>query len=474
MSNISISGLGSGLDIQSIVSQLVAVERAPLTKLTSQQSTLQAKLSTFGTIKSQFSTLADTAAKLSGSSGWNAVTATSSNSDAIKVTASAGAPATSFTMEVDHLAKAQSAASTAVPVGSDIGSGTMTIEIGKWTGSTFAGNGDTPVEVTIDPDAMTLADIASAINDADAGVSATVLKDSSGERLLVRSKETGEENGFRISVADDDGQDTDASGLSSLAFDLGNANGMAQSQPPLDAHAIINGVDVYSASNRLTDTLPGMTIQLQQATTQPVEIDVSSDMETIKGNLEAFVSAYNAINTTIATATRYDAGTKVAGTLQGDSTAVGLQNALRSMMRSVSGSSPYTKLSEIGIAFQTDGTLSIDSSKLDDALNTDFQGVKDLFTIDTGDATTQGFGHKIEAFAQGLIDADGLISTRRDALQKAIDRNNDEQDKVNARADRAETRYLAQYTAMDVAVGKLNSLNSFVAQQITLWNNSSG
>lgn len=473
MSNISISGVGSGLDIQSIVSQLVAVERAPLTKLAAQQSTLQAKLSTFGTINSQFDTLASAASKLSGASGWNPVTATSSNSDAIKVTASAGAPATSLTMEVDYLAKAQSAASTSVTAGSDIGSGTLTIEIGQWTGSSFAGNGDTPVEVTIDPDAMTLADIASAINDADAGVSATVLKDSTGERLLVRSKSTGEENGFRISAADDDGQDTDAAGLSQLAFDLGNANGMGQTQEARNAHAIINGVDVYSASNRLTDTLPGMTIQLLQETTQSVEIDVSSDMESIKANIDAFVSAYNTINATIATATRYDAGTKVAGTLQGDSTAVGLQNALRSMMRSISGSSPYAKLSEIGITFQTDGSLSVNTGTLDDALNTDFQGVKDLFTIDTGEATTMGFGHKIEAFAEGLIESGGLISNRRDALQKAIDRNNDEQDKVNDRADRAQTRYLAQYTAMDVAVGKLNSLSSFVAQQITLWNNSS-
>ncbi|MFW5332667.1 flagellar filament capping protein FliD [Hydrogenophaga sp. ZJX-1] len=469
MATISSPGIGSGLDVQSIVSQLVALEKAPLKQLQTQANSFQTRLSTYGTIKSQFSALGDAAAKLASPNGWSSVTATSSNSAAIGVTVAAGAPATSLTMAVQQLAKAQSTASTAVATGSGVGSGSMTIELGAWSGSSFTAGSGTPVSVTINPGEDTLAEIAAKINDADAGVSATVLKDASGERLLVRSKETGLENGFRITVADDDGNDTDASGLSRLAFSVGNANGMALSQSGQNALATVNGVSVSSASNRLADTLPGMTIQLSQVTTAPVEIDVSADTEAVRANVQAFVDAYNTLNSTLSNATRYDAGTKKAGALQGDSTATGLQNALRGMMRSVTGGTPHTRLTDVGIELKTGGALALDAGKFDASLS-NLDGLKNLFTVDTGSATTEGFGRKIKAFAEGLIDADGLVSTKAGALQKSIDRNGLEQQRVNDRAARSETRYLAQYNAMDAAVAKLSGLNAFVSQQITLWN----
>ena len=471
MATISSPGIGSGLDVQSIVSQLVALEKAPLKQLQTQATSLQTRLSTYGSIKSQITALGDAAGKLAGASGWNAVSATSSNPSAIGVTVSAGAPATSITMAVQQLAKAQSTASTAVAADTAMGTGSMTIELGSWSGSSFTAGAGTPVAVTINAGEDSLAEIAAKINDADAGVSATVLKDASGERLLVRSKETGLENGFRITVDDDDGNDTDASGLSRLAFAVGNANGMSSSQSAQNALATINGVSISSASNRLADTLPGMTLQLSQVTTEPVEIEVSSDTEAVRANVQAFVDAYNTINTTLATATRYDATTKVAGALQGDSTATGLHNALRSMMRSITASSPYTRLADVGIELQTGGKLSIDSEKFDAALaNRD--GLKSLFTIETGVSTTEGFGRKIQAFAKGLVDAEGLVGNKTTALQASIKRNGLEQDKVNDRALRAQARYLAQYNAMDAAVGKLNGLSAFVSQQITLWNKS--
>lgn len=469
MATISSPGIGSGLDVQSIVTQLVALEKAPLTQLKTQATSLQTRLSTYGTIKSQVSALGDAATKLSTSKGWNAVTATSSNASAVGVTASSGAPASSFSIAVQQLAKAQSTASTAVAADTAMGTGSMTIELGSWSGNAFTAGSGTPVTVTIGTGEDSLAEIAAKINDADAGVSATVLKDASGERLLMRSTETGATTGFRISVTDDDGNNTDASGLSRLGYAAGNANGMSQTQAGQNALATVNGVSISSTTNRLTNTLPGLTLQLSQVTTAPVEVDVSTDMAAIRTNVQAFIDNYNTLNSTIANATRYDASTKVAGALQGDSTATGLQNALRSMMRSVTGSTPFSRLSDIGIEMQTGGKLTLDSEKFDAALG-DLDGLKSLFTATTGTATTEGFGLKVKTFAQGLIDSDGLLSTKTDSIQSSIKRNTLEQDKVNDRAARAETRYLAQYNAMDAAVAKLNGLNSFVAQQITMWN----
>lgn len=466
MASISSPGLSSGLNVKEIVSQLVALEKAPLKTLQSQASSFQTKLSVYGTIKSQFAALGDAAAKLSNSSGWNAATASSSNPSAIGVTAAAGAVPTSLTLEVQQLAKAQSTASAAVATGTAMGAGSMTIELGSWAGGSFAAGSATPMSITINAGEDTLTEIAAKINGAGAGVTATVLKDASGERLLMRSSATGEENGFRISVADG------GSGLSRLAFDGGGAGGMAQTQAGQDALATINGVAIRTSSNKLTDTLPGLTIQLSQVTTAPVEIGVSADLEAAKKNLQTFVDAYNTLNATLANATKYDATSKTAGPLQGDSTAVGLQNALRGMMRSVSASSPFTRLSDIGIEAKTGGELSINATKLDAAL-TNLDGLKDLFTATSTDATARGFGLKVKAFADGLVNTDGLLSTKTEGIQASLKRNGLEQERVNERASRSEVRFLAQYTAMDSAVSKLNGLSAFVSQQVALWNKSS-
>ena len=137
MATISSPGIGSGIDVQTIVQQLVTLEKAPLTQLESKANAIKTKISTYGTISNQASALGDAASKLASASGWNAVTARSSNASAISVSASAGAPITSLTMTVSQLAKAQSTASAAVATGSAVGTGTLTIELGRWTGNSF-------------------------------------------------------------------------------------------------------------------------------------------------------------------------------------------------------------------------------------------------------------------------------------------------------------------------------------------------
>lgn len=466
MATISSPGIGSGLDVKSIVSQLVALEKAPLKQLETQATSFKTKLSIYGTIKSQVSALGDAAAKLATSAGWNAVTSTSSNPTAVSVTAAAGAAATGLTLEVQQLARAQSTASTAVATGSGMGAGTMTISLGTWAGGTFTAGTGTPVNITINPGQDSLTAIAARINEAGAGVSATVLRDATGERLLMRSSTTGETNGFRIEVAENGDP-----GLSRLAYD-GSGAGMGLTQAAQNALATVNGVAVVSATNRMTDTLPGLTVQLSQVTTEPVEIDVSIDPEGARKNIQTFIDAYNTLTKTLADATKYDPTSKSAGALQGDSTAVGLQNALRSMMRSVSASSPFSRLADVGIEAKSGGELSLNATRFDAALTTNYEGLRQLFTVANENPTAQGFGLKIRTFAQGLIDSDGVVTSRSEAIQNALNRNGKEQDKVNDRAARAEVRLLEQYNAMDTAVGKLSGLNAFVTQQVALWNKS--
>ncbi len=245
---------------------------------------------------------------------------------------------------------------------------------------------------------------------------------------------------------------------------------MTLAQSALDAQLTINGVSTTSASNRLTDTLPGMTLQLSEVTSQPVQLTVTSDTAGMRKNIEDFVAAYNKINSTLSDALRYDDATKKAGLLQGDATAVGLQNALRSVMRSVTDSSPFSRLVDVGLELKSGGTLQINSSKLDDALQ-DLNGIKSLFNVNTGVATTEGFGLKLKNFANGLLNADGSLTYRSEALQSSLDRNEKEQDRINARLGTVEQRLLAQYSALDTKLAGLNGLSSFVTQQVKLWNN---
>jgi flagellar hook-associated protein 2 len=450
MSTISSPGIASGIDIKSIVSQLVALDRAPIQTLKTQAGSYQNKLSVYGSIKSMMSTLGDAASKLSTSSGWNSVTASSSNSAAVSASAAAGATPTSLALEVSNLATSQSAASSVLNTTGGLGAGTLSFSIG----------GGDAVNVVIEAGKDSLAEVA--------GVSATIVKDASGERLLMRATDTGTAKTFTVSVSGGN-----ADGLQQLSFPPGVDGGMTQMQPAEDAAFSINGVALTSSSNVLADTVPGLTLTLSQETTAPVEIKISTDQAALKKNVQAFVNAYNSINDMLVTATSYNPDTKASGSLQGDATAIGLQNALRGMMRSVtSNSGPYSRLADIGISAKQGGKLEIDSDKLDAALS-DPAGIQALFTTASDDATAQGFGLKIKDFATGMIATDGRLTTRTESLQSAIKRNGLEQEKVDARATRAEARYLAKYNAMDAAVGNLNALSAFVTQQITLWNSAS-
>ncbi len=458
MSTISSPGLASGIDVKSIVSQLTALERAPLQPLQRAAGSLRSQISVFGSLKSMVAGLGDAAAKLSTPSGWNGVKATSSNPAAVGVSASPGTSAISLSVEVVRLAQAQSAASAAITTGTGIGTGTLNIQVGAGT----------PVNVVIGTGKDSLTEVARQINEAKAGVSATVLRDASGERLLMRATSTGSANAITVGVSDGT-----PGGLDRLAFGPGATGGMTQTQAAQDAEAKINNVTVTSGTNTLADTVPGLTLTLSQITTAPVEVGASVDRDAMRQNIQGFVDAYNAINDLLAETTKYDPATKVAGSLQGNSTALGLQNALRSMMRSTTESSPFSNLSAVGIEAQKGGKLTINSSKLNTAME-NLEGVQSLFTTTGTSPATQGFGLKIKAFADGLVNSTGSLSTKAKALQDAVSRNSAQQDKVNERALRSEARFLAQYNAMDAAVGRLNGLNAFVSQQITLWNRNTG
>ena len=466
---ISSTGLGSGVPIDEIVSKLVALERAPLVPLQAQATKFQSKISVFGTMSSMMNSLGELGTKLADPNAFKAVKGSSSLATAVGITVAAGTAPTAMSVEVQQLAKAQSTATLAVPKDTAMGAGSLKITLGDWSSGSFVAGDKAAVDIEIVDGEDTLTQIAAKINAAGAGVTATVLRDASGERLLMRSKETGEAMGFEMQVTDSDGVAN--TGLSRLAVQGGVASGV-QITHATNALATINGIAIESASNTYKDGLPGITLQFSQVTTGPVEVAVYNDKEAMTKTIQSFVDAYNALNDMLTSTTKYDPDSKVAGTLQGDSTAVGLQNALRGMMRSVTPGGAFTTLSDIGIDIKSGGKMSIDSTKLNAALDKP-DAVQNLFNADHVDATAQGFGEKLKSFAEGFSGASGTLTSRTESLRAAVTRNTKEQDKVIERAARAETRYLKQYNAMDAMVGQLNSLNAFVTQQIAQWNKAS-
>jgi flagellar hook-associated protein 2 len=474
MATISSTGIGSGLDVKSIVSQLVAIEKQPLTQLTVKAATVNAKISAFGQIKSLVSTLSDAVTNLSSLTTWNAVTASSSNDAAVGVAAIGGTAANSFSFQVLGMAKAQSTASQAIlPVGSMPGAGTLQIQLGNWTaaGGTFTPGTATPVAITVAAD-DTLSSIASKINGAGAGVSATVMTDASGERLMLRSTTTGAAAGFQMTVTADtsDGNTTDNLGLSKLVYEA--TPGSTMTQLGTDATAKLNGINISSASNTFTNVVSGVTLTAKAEMTSTAEITVAPNQTAMSDAINAFVKAYNDINQTLQDQTKYDASTQTAGLLQGDSTTIGLQRALQGILQSGTSGSVYTRLADIGVTAQLGGNLVVDSAKLSTALSNGTE-VKKLFLTNNSNDMTNGIGLKLKKFTTGLLASDGFFSTKDASLQRALASNAKDQQTVNDKAARTETELTRRYSALDGQMASLNALSSYVSQQVTTWNKNS-
>ena len=463
---ISSAGVGSGLDVQSIVTQLVAIERQPLKQLQTKAATIQTQLSLYGKLKSQVSALGDAAAVLAGPSGWNFQKASSSNAAAVGVVASPAAAAAAFSVSVQQLARSQTSASLGLAAGVAVGAaGSLNIEVGSWSNDAipvFTPGTSVPISVVAGD---TVSDIASKINSASAGVTATVLRDGANERLVIRSSTTGVAAGFRLDNPAD-------AGLAALGFKNPSDGANFAGQSALDAKVNINGVAIESATNKMVDVVPGITLQLNQVTTAPAEITIETDQEVIQKNIQNFVDAYNALNATIADATKYTAATKTGGPLQGDATTLGLQSALRSMLGSSSVGSTFSRLSDVGIERQTDGSLKINTTKLTGAQQ-DLSNLKNLFTTNNNDASTNGFGLKVRDFARAMVAFDGQVTGKSAALQASITRNSKDQDRVNDRASRVEAQLYKQYSALDAQMAQLNGLSSFVTAQLAVWNKPS-
>lgn len=472
---ISSPGVGSGLDVNSIVTQLVAIEKKPLAVLQSKANSLQSQLSLYGAIKSQVSALQDaSAALLASSSNWTAQTA-SSSSTAVGISVNSSATSANFAVDVTRLAQAQTVASKSLAVGSSIGpgagTGTLSIQLGSWGTDglgPFAPGSSASVDVTVN-ESDSYATIAAAINAKNAGVTATVLKNGATERLSLRSTATGADAGFTL-TSDGGFAALDSLSFTNLTNPAESSLGMEDTQMGLNATYKLNGIALESASNTIADVVPGVTLSLQQLTTvgSPAQLSISQDQTAVQKAIQTFADAYSTLARTLSDATKYVQGGK-SGVLQGDTVTVGLQSLLRRVENSASTGSTFSRLSDIGLELQTDGSLKVNSNRLTNAMS-DMTNLKKFFTTDNSNNATNGFALKFRDLTKGLLAADGQVTNKSTAIQGAIGRNGKEQDRVNNRAAVVERQLRAQYSALDAIVAKNSSLGSYVTAQLAQWN----
>lgn len=443
-------GVGSGLDVATLVSQLVAAKKAPQqNQITGQATTANTQLSALGQINAALSALQSAMASISDGSAFNAHNVTSSATDVLNATATGTAVAGSYKIEVTQLASALKASSGAfTDSGTQIGTGTLTITVGGQA-----------MNLSIDGSNGSLASIRDAINKAsdNPGVSATIVNGTDGAHLVLSGTRTGAANGFMVSSSGGDG------GLAALNYDASasSGNNLTVINAASDALYTIDDLAANSAGNSISTAIDGLTLNL--STLGISTVSVADDPSKATSALTNLVNTYNSFVGIYQNLTKYDATTKTAGAMIGDATLNGINSTLS---RIIGGSANGASLSSIGISLQVDGTLKLDNDKLSAALGDGGKQVGVLF------GGTNGFSAQLGAQLTQWVGDDGVLAGRTDSISQQLKDLGDQQTALNTRMDSLTARYQAQFTALDTLMSKLNSTSSYLQQQFDALTNA--
>lgn len=451
--SLSSPGIGSGLNVSSIVQQLVAADtQGQTTLLGNQQSAVQAELSAVGIIKSAASSLNSAITTLSGSGlGQRAVNV--SDSAVLSATASSGAPLGTHNVVVTALAQAQQLASQAYTnADTTVGSGTLTLTVGTGSFSLDLSAG------------ATLAQIRDAINGAsgNTGVTASLLTANDGTHLMLSANTAGTANAVTVSASGGDG------GLAALNYGAGS-NAMTQLQAASDAQLTVDGYAVTAGTNTVSTAIQGLTLNLQKAVPgETVTVGISQDTQAISGAVASFVTAYNTLNAAITQETSYDSNSKSAGPLLGDPGISTMSQQLRRIAGSLLSSSGFNNLSQIGITAGTDGSLSVDSTALASALSQNSGAVASLLTGPAGVAT------QMQSLLTDNLGSNGLFSAQNTAYQSQLQSISDQQSALTDRTSQLTQMYTAQFSALDTLMSQMQATSSYLTQALAALPSLSG
>ena len=416
--NIGSLTSGSGIDVQSTVDQLMSLQKAPLTHMQRQQTNLTSQTSALTDIQRRLQSLENVVQSLGDYTGSVAArTAMSSQSSAISATATSAAVISQHQISVDHMASRSSWYSKPLSGSASLPAGSFTLQLGsKPTVTINVSNGDS------------LQTVANNINAKNAGITANVISDANGSRLTLISNDTGTSNEIAVSA--------DSVSL-----------GFQESSSAKNASLTVDGVQIDSASNTISTVIPGVTLSLTGSTTGTATLTVAADSSQAEQAVNSFVSAYNSAIQAISAQFTYDPISKTAGPLSGDSSLRTIQETLLgSLSYSMSNNNGIASLVSLGVNMQDDGTLSVDSGKLESALASNYSAVQNFFQS----TTPQGFSQTLNATLKGMLDSSkGAVTVDLRGISDTNTSLQNQIDDMNTRLDTEEQSLLLQFEQVD-------------------------
>lgn len=446
--SISSAGIGSGIDVNTLITQLVEAEGVDKSnRLDFNEAEYLGDISAFGSLKSALSIFQGAVRDLQDTADFQLRSALSSNDEVFTATADETADVSQYGIEVVQLAQAHKLITTSGFAETDtIGDGTLTFTQGA---DSFS--------LTIDA-TDTLTDIRDAINAAsdNTGVSASIINVDSGQQLVFTATSSGLDNAITITAVDGDGENSDEFGLSRLVNAQLNTPSAAQ-----DGQIKVDGQLISSNNNTFSDVLDGITINAVSVGAGE-QLTVAQDREAITFKIDTFIANYNGLVDTFNTLGSYDAATESAGLLLGDSTLRGISTLIRQeISSSVTGlTGPFSTLAELGITTDEEGKLSLNSETLSAALDSNFDQVGQLF------AASNGIANTLDTAIEGYIGSNGIIDSRTAGIQVSVDDIADQREALDRRLVSLESRLLSQFTAMDILVSSLQNQSNFLTQQL--------
>lgn len=452
-----ITGIGSGIDINSIVGALVNAEKAPKeAQLARLEKASTTKFSALGQLKGALSEFQTAMKDLNSLALFEKRTATSSNSSALTASATKTALAGTYQVTVERLASSSKVATAALAGGFTASAdGTLTVKLGA---------SDVGVDVAI-ATGDTLENIRDKLNAdlKDKGITANIVNNPADgkSRLVLNAKDTGTGKDISIETADP--------ALTALAVDGSSpvlGDGAGYLQQAADAEFTIDGLALKSPSNTVDAAIPDVTFTLVGKTEvgKPLSLTVGQDKSGVTANIKKFVDAYNKLIATTGQLTNVtqvgEGKAPVVGGLVGDATVRTLLSGVRNELVNPANQEGVQFLADLGITTQKDGTLKIDNTKLDKALTDNFDAVGTFFTGENG------LMSRVDKRIDGYIQAGGVLEQRMKGLQSTISDIDKQKETLTRRVEQIQARLFAQFNAMDALVGRLNDTSSRLTQAL--------
>lgn len=438
------------LDVQTIVSQLMAIEQQPLQASQQRVSKFNTQLSDLGKIGSALSALQTSASKLSTGAFLQQFKASSTDTSVAGVTTTSGGVAGSYTLNVTQLAKPRqlvfdqfNGAAVTDPAAALSGAPTsLSLTVGGKT---------TAINLTPSPtDTVSLKSISDRINQSALGVSASVVQSNGQYKLVLASNNSGADNAFSISAG---GTDSGAASGSTLAGLTQSATAASESYNASNAQLTVNGVNVSASSNHLTDIIGGVNVDITKVGQST--ITMSTDNSGIAASLQGFVDAFNQVKASVDSAR--------GGSLKANASILSIQQKLTGILANpVAGADPvssFAYLAQVGISIQKDGTMKLDQTAFNKALSSNPTAVANLF----GNSSSTGFGDRFNAAINDLLGPSGVVETSKSSINTRLTTENSLQSSLNSRLTARQAQYIQQYTALNSALAQMQQATTNLA-----------